>query len=254
EMPLPLGYSAAGVVIEVGDDVDGFAVGDRVATNASHAEIAVVSSRLAAPIPSTVSSRDAAFTTVAAVAMTALAVLGIEGRVIARSEPDGMPFREGLATGLLACQFTPKGDLIVGGTNRGWPVRGPKEFALQRLDWTGVTPFEIHEIKARPNGFALRFTKPVDPESAADLTGYELQTYTHVYQQGYGSPEVDHTTPKVTATKVSADGLQVDIVVDGLVQGHVHDFHLPGMRSTEGEALLHTRAYYTLNEIPVSAD
>ena len=46
------------------------------------------------------------------------------------------PFREGLATGLLACQFTPKGDLIVGGTNRGWPVRGPKEFALQRLDWT----------------------------------------------------------------------------------------------------------------------
>ena len=164
------------------------------------------------------------------------------------------PFREGLATGLLACQFTPKGDLIVGGTNRGWPVRGPKEFALQRLDWTGVTPFEIHEITARPNGFALRFTKPVDPRAAEDLAGYELQTYTHVYQQGYGSPEVDHTTPKVMEAKVSKDGLGVEIVVDGLVQGHVHDFHLPGIRSADGEALLHTRAYYTLNEIPVSVD
>lgn len=84
ELPLPLGYSAAGVVVELGAGVGGFAVGDRVATNASHAELTTVSARLAAKIPNGVSSRDAAFTTVAAVAMNALREAEVEvGGVVA---------------------------------------------------------------------------------------------------------------------------------------------------------------------------
>lgn len=160
------------------------------------------------------------------------------------------PFREGLATGLLACQFTPAGDLIVGGTNRGWPVRGPRPYALQRLDWTGITPFEIKEINARPEGFLLRFTRPVQREVASDPQTYSLSTYTHIYQQGYGSPEVDQTTPRVVSAEVSEDGLQVHLKIDGLIQGHVHEFDLSRMQSAEGGHLVHTKAYYTLNEIP----
>lgn len=160
------------------------------------------------------------------------------------------PFREGLATGLLACEFTPQGDLIVGGTNRGWPVRGPRQYAIQRLDWTGKTPFEIKRINALKDGFLVTFTKPVDPAIAAVPDAYSLQTYTHIYQQGYGSPEVDHTTPRVTASHVSADGLSARLQVDGLTQGHVHDFDLSGVRSAKGEKLVHVKAYYTLNEIP----
>ncbi|MGI9474595.1 MAG: DUF7133 domain-containing protein [Rubripirellula sp.] len=160
------------------------------------------------------------------------------------------PFREGLATGLLACQFTPRGDLIVGGTNRGWPVRGPKEFAIQRLDWTGVVPFEIKRVNVTPDGFILTFTKPVDPKIAASPDDYLLGTFTHVYQQGYGSPEVDQTQPRVVHARVSNDGLQVRLQVDGLVQGHVHEFDLGSIRSAEGEPLVHENAYYTLNEIP----
>src|SRR6056297_508082 len=162
------------------------------------------------------------------------------------------PFREGLATGLLACQFTPQGDLIAGGTNRGWPVRGPKAFAIQRLDWTGKVPFEIKEINARPEGFLISFTKPVDRQLASDPASYSLETYTHVYQQGYGSPEIDQTTPKVTTASVSEDGLQVRLVIEGLMQGHVHDFDLSPLRAANGEPLLHVKAYYTLNEIPVA--
>lgn len=160
------------------------------------------------------------------------------------------PFREGLATGLLACQFTPRGDLIVGGTNRGWPVRGPREFAIQRLDWTGTVPFEIKTINARPDGFRLTFTKPVDPAVASDPATYSLSTFTHVYQQGYGSPEVDQTTPRVVQAAVSEDRLHVDIKVEGLVQGHVHEFDLESMREPDGGKLVHENAYYTLNEIP----
>jgi hypothetical protein len=160
------------------------------------------------------------------------------------------PFREGLATGLLACQFTPQGDLIVGGTNRGWPVRGPRAFALQRLDWTGRTPFEIKQINAMKDGFLVTFTKPVDRAIAANPATYSMTTYTHIYQQGYGSPEVDHTTPRVVKSEVSHDGLQATLTIDGLVQGHVHEFDLRRMRSAEGTKLVHVNAYYTLNEIP----
>ncbi len=160
------------------------------------------------------------------------------------------PFREGLATGLLACAFTPEGDLIVGGTNRGWPVRGPRPFAVQRLDWTGIVPFEIQEINARPDGFAITFTLPVDRDIAADPQSYDLTTYTHLYRQAYGSPEVDQTTPTVRAAEVSEDGLHVHLHVDGLVQGHVHDFDLNAIRSKDHAELVHNNAYYTLNEIP----
>lgn len=160
------------------------------------------------------------------------------------------PFREGLATGLLACQFTPQGDLIVGGTNRGWPVRGPRPYALQRLDWTGRVPFEVKQINACPDGFLVRFTKPVDRAIASRPEAYSLTTYTHIYQQGYGSPEVDHTTPTVTSANVSADGLQVHLTIAGLVQGHVHDFDFHQVRSDNNAPLLHAKAYYTLNEIP----
>lgn len=160
------------------------------------------------------------------------------------------PFREGLATGLLACQFTPQGDLLVGGTNRGWPVRGPRAYALQRLDWTGKVPFEIKLINARPDGFLITFTKPVDRAIASKPESYSMTSYTHVYQQAYGSPEVDQTKPRVVRAVVSDDGLQVRLQIEGLMQGHVHDFDLQPIRSAGGHKLVHVNAYYTLNEIP----
>jgi hypothetical protein len=125
-----------------------------------------------------------------------------------------------------------------------------KDNVLQRLDWTGKTPFEIREINARPDGFLVNFTRPVDAKLAAQPATFELQTYTHIYQQGYGSPEVDLTRPTVTAADVAPDGMSVRLKIQGLVQGHVHEFHVPGLKSQDGEPLLHPRAYYTLNEIP----
>lgn len=160
------------------------------------------------------------------------------------------PFREGFNTGLLAVQFTPNGNLIAGGTNRGWPVRGPKAYSIQRLDWTGKVPFEIKEITAEPKGFKLTFTKAVNRKIASKPETYQLKTFTHMYRQGYGSPEVDQTVPTATRATVAKDGTSVIIEVDGLVQGHVHDFHLPDIKSADGEPLLHSSAYYTLNEIP----
>lgn len=162
------------------------------------------------------------------------------------------PFREGLATGVMNVEFSPKGQLIAGGftTNRQWPVRGAKPFALQRIDWSGLTPFEIKEINIKKDGFLVNFTQPIDPQVAAKTDAYTVTTYTHKYAAGYGSPEVDQTTPKVTKAVPAADGLSVMVYLDKIVEGHIHDFDLGPMKSKDGKKLLHTKAYYTVNEIP----
>jgi predicted dehydrogenase/threonine dehydrogenase-like Zn-dependent dehydrogenase len=69
----PLGYSAAGVAVEVGEGVRGISPGDRLAIAgggaANHAEIDVVPALLCAPIPDGVGFEDASFATLGAIAM-----------------------------------------------------------------------------------------------------------------------------------------------------------------------------------------
>lgn len=69
DQPLPLGYCNAGVVIEVGEGVTGYAIGDRVVSNGSHAEVVCVPQNLCARIPDGVSDDEAAFTVLAAVGL-----------------------------------------------------------------------------------------------------------------------------------------------------------------------------------------
>ncbi|MGE5483294.1 MAG: bi-domain-containing oxidoreductase, partial [Bacteroidota bacterium] len=76
DVPLGLGYSSAGEVLEVGSSVTGFRVGDRVACAgggyASHAEIVYVPRNLMVRIPDGVSYEDAAFATVGSIALQGL--------------------------------------------------------------------------------------------------------------------------------------------------------------------------------------
>lgn len=69
EQPLPLGYCNVGRVLEVGPGVEGFAVGDRVASNGKHAEVVSAPKNLCARIPDAVSDEAAAFTVVGAIAL-----------------------------------------------------------------------------------------------------------------------------------------------------------------------------------------
>ena len=76
-----LGYSAAGRVIDVGTDVFGIRIGQRVAAAgadyATHSEIICVPQALVTPIPEGVSSQDAAFTTLGAIALQGLRLSGV---------------------------------------------------------------------------------------------------------------------------------------------------------------------------------
>ncbi|MFP6669305.1 MAG: hypothetical protein VB876_18475 [Pirellulales bacterium] len=162
------------------------------------------------------------------------------------------PFRQGFGSGTLAMLMHEDGKMFVGGTNRGWGSRGSKPYALERMDWSGKMPFEIHEMRAKPDGFELTFTMPIDPVATAKPDSYKISTYTYIYQSKYGSPEVDHTTPKIQRVQVGKDNRSVRLYIDKLQEGHIHELHVPGVRSASGLSVLHPVGYYTLNYIPAS--
>ena len=90
DSPQPLGYSCAGVVRAVADDVVGFAVGDRVACAgagyANHAEIVAVPANLVARVPDALALDRAAYATLGAIALQGVRIaeptLGEVGVVI----------------------------------------------------------------------------------------------------------------------------------------------------------------------------
>jgi predicted dehydrogenase/threonine dehydrogenase-like Zn-dependent dehydrogenase len=73
DQPTPLGYSSAGTVVAVGEGVQSFRVGQRVACAgggyAVHAEYAVVPVNLAVPLPDAVSFESGAFGTLGSIAL-----------------------------------------------------------------------------------------------------------------------------------------------------------------------------------------
>jgi polar amino acid transport system substrate-binding protein len=83
---MPLGYSAAGVVLAVGTGVDGFKAGDWVACGgaaAGHAEVMSVPRNLCVKVPEGVSLSQAAFTTVGAIALQGIRLADVRlGEVV----------------------------------------------------------------------------------------------------------------------------------------------------------------------------
>ena len=69
DQPLPIGYCNVGTVIDIGEGVDGFAIGDRVISNGKHAEVVCVPKNLCAKVPEGVSDEAAAFTVLGAIAL-----------------------------------------------------------------------------------------------------------------------------------------------------------------------------------------
>jgi glucose/arabinose dehydrogenase/cytochrome c551/c552 len=152
--------------------------------------------------------------------------------------------------GPLCLAFDPRGRLFVGGiTEPGWMVQ-PDRGALFRIDYTGTAPFEMQSIRVLPNGFRINFTRPVSPDSARDASAYQIEHYRYEYTGAYGSPELDRTRVAIERVEVSADGSSADLITAPLVKDRVYMIQPRGVRSANGEPLVHPMGAYTLNEIP----
>jgi len=161
------------------------------------------------------------------------------------------PFREGFMSGVFRQVWGKDGSMYVGQTSRGWGATGRAQWGLQRLVWTGKTPFEAHHVSARPDGFEVFFTAPVDRASAEDLNSWGVNSFIYKYHHIYGSPVINQTAHTVRGVVVAKDGRSARIVVDSLRQGYIHEIKMGGVRSVaEGTPLLHEVGYYTVNRIP----
>lgn len=162
------------------------------------------------------------------------------------------PFREGLQCGVNRLAWAKDGTMFVGQTDRGWGSIGRKRYGLERIASSGEAPLELREMRIQPDGFELAFTRPVDPATAADPASYAMESYTYLYHATYGSPEVQREAPAI-ASATMLDDSRVRLVVRGLREGgmgFVHELAMPGVRAPGGEALLHDKAYYTLQRLP----
>ncbi len=102
DQPMALGYSSAGTVVEVGEGLQGFKAGDRVACagggHAVHADFGVIPQNLMVLIPDGVTFDQAAFTTVGAVAMQGFRLADVQ--VGSRVAVIGLGLLGLLATGI----------------------------------------------------------------------------------------------------------------------------------------------------------
>jgi uncharacterized cupredoxin-like copper-binding protein/glucose/arabinose dehydrogenase len=160
------------------------------------------------------------------------------------------PFKEGFSSGILRMNWGSDGSMFVGMTSRGWGSRGRESYGLQQLKWNGKIPFEIKTIKAKPDGFELEFTQPIDEKSAKDVSSYSITNFTYGYSNKYGSPVINDDVCAIKAIEISNDKKTVRLVVDGLKLGYIHEIKAPGIRSSDFYALLHNYGYYTLNNLP----
>ena len=160
-------------------------------------------------------------------------------------------FRSGFDCGIIRLAQGEDGSFFTGETERGWGALGPKKHGIERLVWTGETPFEIKEIKAQPDGFVLTFTTPVDRAIAEKPESYSVSGFTYLWHREYGSAPSDRAGCPVRKVVVAPDGLSVRLANICLREGYIHEIKAAGLRSAQGnEPLLHPIAYYTLNRFP----
>jgi hypothetical protein len=159
-------------------------------------------------------------------------------------------FTQGLECGVNRLIWGPDGSLYAGGIGAGgnWNWHETK-FGLQRLSPSGKTAFEILSVRAKPDGFEIDFTKPIDETWLSNPANYTVEQWTYKATAEYGGPKIDIEKLNAKLARPSKDGTHVRLTIDGLKEGHCVHFRMDPT-SIEHEPIWSTEAWYTLNQIP----
>ncbi len=159
-------------------------------------------------------------------------------------------FVRGFSSGLLRTEWGPENALYVGMTNRGWASTGKSPFGLQKLVWTGKTPFEMKSVKVQPDGFEIEFTEPVDKRTLANPDSYSISDFTYNYHSVYGSEAINQQERTIFKVDINQEGTTARLYVEGMRTGYVYEIKAEAIKNLLGKPLLHNVGYYTLNQIP----
>jgi cytochrome c len=161
-------------------------------------------------------------------------------------------FTQGLEAGVNRLCWGPDGALYIGeiGMVGGWSWK-EKQFGLQQMKYNGKPCFDMLAVRAKPRGFEIEFTDPLG--SAREINGSDFlaEQWWYLPTAGYGGPKKDLEKLKVTGVNISKDRKHVLLEIPGLKKGHVVYLSLSqDLRSTAGQSLWSSEAWYTLNNIP----
>lgn len=161
-------------------------------------------------------------------------------------------FTQGLEAGVNRLRWGPDSALYIGevGMVGGWSWK-EKQYGLQKLSFNGKTAFEMHSVRATPDGFAIRLTEALDETTRIDPADIIVQQWRYEGTSAYGGPKLDHTQLEIAAVAVSRDRKQIDLRIPGLKERHVVYIVIPEeLRSENGQSLWSNETWYTLNNIP----
>ncbi len=163
-------------------------------------------------------------------------------------------FSQGMEAGVNRLVWGPDTALYAGGVGMtgNWSWRG-HQYGLQRFTYSGVIPFEMLAVRARPEGLEIEFTKEVSEEIAGNINNYLLQQWRYEATKNYGGPKLDLETLSINRIEVSPDGRKARLYVVGMKKKHVLYVRLSQeMKSLDGHALWSGECWYTMNNIPAN--
>src|SRR5690606_33238493 len=157
-------------------------------------------------------------------------------------------FSQGFEAGVNRLAWGRDGALYVGGVGMvgGWSWK-EKRFALERMKYNGQSTFEMLALRARPNGFEIEFTEPVQMEGEWDENDFLIQQWRYESTERYGGPKLNLETMKVSKLEVSDDKKKVCMEIPGMKERHVIYVRLPEQLKGVGDLpLWSSEAWYTL--------
>jgi hypothetical protein len=156
---------------------------------------------------------------------------------------------EGLKAGICRLTFSPSGELMIGRVGEGNWARGLPGLGLQKISYTGISPFEIHRITLQEDGFIFHFTQPLGKREQVSTGSFIIQSYHYPYGPQYGYPKTDLQQIIPDAVRVSDDHRSVRVSISHLEKEKIYQFKALELRNKEGQRLRNNIAYYTLNEL-----
>ena len=166
------------------------------------------------------------------------------------------PFLKGFSSGVNRLTFGVNGILYVGGLQRTWASIAPDPAALERVKFTGKTPFEISKVSANHDGFTLSFTQPVKANSV-NPENFDISQFRFAYHANYGSPRYSQNGEKGRQTPIDIKSVNLSnnrrilrLTIDSLKEGYVTEFRCFDILNDNDEELWHNTFHYTLNQLP----
>jgi len=160
-------------------------------------------------------------------------------------------FTQGLEAGVNRLCWGPDSALYIGevGMVGGWTWK-ERQYGLQRMKYNGTPTFEMLAVRAKPQGFEIEFTMPLNKRDLK-TSDFFIQQWWYLPTANYGGPKLDQEQLKISSMKISEDRTKIYLEVEGLKKEHVIYFRLSDdLKNMNGQSLWSSETWYTLNNIP----